>query len=210
MDNEDRERLKRRVSWAIDQADDDEVSRMERDRGYAHDWLQDLIGWIVNLMSILASMFGGGGCFLTTAAVDFLGFPEDCAVLTSLRSFRDHYMLNPEFPRRAQVVSSYYRAAPRIVQAISRLEDAGSIWRQVYQKSVRVTSLIESARKEEAFDALIAGMEWMHRMHERTLANESVEAANRDCADGQVEPRASRYAASNEEKGRRESSECES
>lgn len=170
MDSKERERLKRRISWAIDQADEDEVSRMSRDRDYTHDWLQDLIGWIIDLMSILARMYGGR-CFLTTAAVDSLGLSNDCAVLTSLRGFRDQYMLDREFPRRAQVVSSYYRAAPRIVMAIKRREDAESIWRQVYQKSAHVASLIESGRKQEAYNALIAGMEWMHRIHERTLAN---------------------------------------
>lgn len=56
-------------------------------------------------------------CFLTSAYVDYMGKPDDCAELTALRAFRDGYMMKTEEGRA--LVEEYYRIAPEIVKEIN-------------------------------------------------------------------------------------------
>ena len=59
---------------------------------------------------------GDGDCFLTTAVAERRGEPDDGPALTSLRAFRDGYMMRT--PERRALVAEYYEIAPKLVAAI--------------------------------------------------------------------------------------------
>jgi len=62
------------------------------------------------------------GCFLTTAACDYKGLPDDCDELQTLRKFRDKHV--PQ-----HIVEEYYRLAPAITQCIqNNPEELEYIW----------------------------------------------------------------------------------
>ena len=61
----------------------------------------------------------GGGCFITTAVCKYLGKNDNCEELTTLRKFRDEYMLSTEEGKK--LVSQYYVEAPDIVTALEKL-----------------------------------------------------------------------------------------
>jgi len=70
---------------------------------------------------------GGGACFLTTAACERKGLPDDCDVLRTLRAFRDNYMLRE--PSRVWEVAQYYDEAPAVVRSLaSRPEVYDQMW----------------------------------------------------------------------------------
>jgi hypothetical protein len=58
------------------------------------------------------------GCFLTTAAVQFKGLPDDCHELQVMRQFRDSYLLTTAEGR--QLVERYYAAAPEIAARLTK------------------------------------------------------------------------------------------
>ena len=58
-----------------------------------------------------------GGCFLTTALVEYRGEADDGPTLTKLRNFRDTYLKN--FPEE---IKKYYVIAPQIVSLIPKFD----------------------------------------------------------------------------------------
>jgi uncharacterized spore protein YtfJ len=64
---------------------------------------------------------GGGGCYITTAVCHILGMADDCDLLTTLREFRDLYMLTDT--NREKLVGEYYATAPTVVEKIRALDD---------------------------------------------------------------------------------------
>lgn len=91
-----------------------------------------------------------GGCYLTTAAVDFMGLQDNCEELTILRSFRDGYMKS--LPKGKDEVSYYYKTAPKIVNAINSRADRTEILSNIYHRLiVPCVSLIRSNKLEEAY-----------------------------------------------------------
>lgn len=79
---------------------------------------------------------GGGGtsCFLTTAAVRYMGQKDNGEVLNTLRNFRDTYMQKDR--EKNKDVQWYYTNAPRIMRALDARKDAGSIYREMYNDYV--------------------------------------------------------------------------
>ncbi len=75
-----------------------------------------------------------GGCFFTTACTKALGLPDNCDELTTLRQFRDTYMLGFEEGRAE--VREYYAKAPKIVEVISTKPDAPIIYRRIFEEIV--------------------------------------------------------------------------
>jgi len=57
-----------------------------------------------------------GGCFLTTACVDFAGLSDDCFELATLRRFRDDVLMR--MPGGPHDIALYERVAPAIVARI--------------------------------------------------------------------------------------------
>jgi len=61
-----------------------------------------------------------GGCFVTTAVCNVLGYPDDCEMLTSLRYFRDRFLLSSE---HYYLVDDYYARSGRVVNYIENCSD---------------------------------------------------------------------------------------
>lgn len=56
-------------------------------------------------------------CFLTTACCAFMGRPDECIELQTLRAFRDGWLARR--PDGAALIGDYYRIAPRLCRAIA-------------------------------------------------------------------------------------------
>ncbi len=57
----------------------------------------------------------GGLCFFTTAACEYMGLPDNCVELQTLRTFRDRFV-----PK--DIVEQYYKIAPNILKKIKEPE----------------------------------------------------------------------------------------
>ena len=68
----------------------------------------------------------GGFCFLTTAACQFKGLPDDCHELEVLRAFRDNHLLTTVDGRK--MVETYYSIAPEISQKLNKEADLETVW----------------------------------------------------------------------------------
>ena len=92
---------------------------------------------------------GGGGCYITTAAVDHIGLADDCDQLNILRMYRDQ--LAEEDQEFRKVVLEYYKTAPMIVEKISNSPDKDEILEAIYTDMViPVIKLLQSGEVEAA------------------------------------------------------------
>ena len=71
-------------------------------------------------------------CFVTTAVCEFLGEPDDCAMLTDFRTFRDGYLR--ALPGGEAEIREYYDIAPGIVMRIDHCEDRAEIYPALYRR----------------------------------------------------------------------------
>ena len=69
-------------------------------------------------------------CFLTTAAVETVGLPDDCYELRTLRGFRDGPLR--AMPGGEALVAAYYAQGPAIVAGVSARPDAARQWLRTY------------------------------------------------------------------------------
>ena len=67
-----------------------------------------------------------GGCFLTTAACEHRGLPDNCYELRILRMFRDEILLTT--PEGRVLVEEYYSIAPDLVPLLNDTVVAEQIW----------------------------------------------------------------------------------
>ncbi len=84
----------------------------------------------------------GSSCFLTTACVEFLGKPDDCYELTTLRRFRDGYLKKRDGGEA--LVAQYYEIAPKIVDKINQLPNREEYYKRIYDKIVACITCIEA------------------------------------------------------------------
>ncbi len=81
-------------------------------------------------------------CFITTAVCDSLGRTDDCYELSTLRAFRDEYMLYHMSGK--ELVKEYYDMAPDIVMRINQHKTADMIYQNIYKQYIQpCISLIE-------------------------------------------------------------------
>ena len=93
----------------------------------------------------------GTFCYITTAVCESLNKPDGCYELTTLRAYRDEYLMSSESGK--EIVEEYYNIAPTIVKRVGRREDAGAIYRGIWEQYLRpCIRLIEEDRKEECKD----------------------------------------------------------
>ena len=93
-------------------------------------------------------------CYITTAVCRSMNKPDDCYELTTLREYRDGYLMHSEGGQ--QIVEEYYDIAPTIVKRIGRKEDADEIYRGIWEKYLNpCIRLIEEDRREECRDLYI-------------------------------------------------------
>jgi RecJ-like exonuclease len=86
------------------------------------------------------------GCFITTAVCQYKGYDDNCFILTTLRNFRDHYMLSNTIGR--QMVKDYYKISPKIVEKIESSEDFEYIWATV----LKTVSYVENHNYSRALE----------------------------------------------------------
>jgi hypothetical protein len=97
-----------------------------------------------------SSSSNSGGCYLTTACVNAMGFSDDCFELRVLRNYRDRVLLKTTHGKRA--IQEYYILAPQIVQATNALgEKAKSIWINTYVDINKAVSLVLSGDFDKAY-----------------------------------------------------------
>ena len=90
------------------------------------------------------------GCYLTTACVEARSLPDDCDELTTLRNFRDGYMKSQ--PEGEADIKTYYRVAPKIIEAINARADAKRIYNDMYEHMiVPCVEMIKNGRLAEAY-----------------------------------------------------------
>lgn len=77
----------------------------------------------------------GGGCFITTAVCEYMGWADNCELLETLRKYRDEYMLAD--PERSKLVREYYDKAPGIVDALKKKPGANMVWRYILHAFLR-------------------------------------------------------------------------
>ncbi len=88
-----------------------------------------------------------GGCFLTTAIVHRRGFePDNGPTLTTLRRFRDRYMM--PHPMRRELIAAYYAAAPAITAAIPANDPE---WRRIAGAVDAAVAAINGGDDDAAF-----------------------------------------------------------
>ena len=87
-----------------------------------------------------------GGCFLTSACVDYMGKADDCEELTILRDFRDDYMKTTE---RIHLVEEYYATAPLIVEEINKSPNKEKYYQEIFSTIIKCLSLIRENKNEE-------------------------------------------------------------
>lgn len=92
-----------------------------------------------------------GGCYLTTACVDYFGKPDDCYELETLRSFRDGFMQTSTEMKEA--AKKYYVIAPKIVAKINSLPNKASVYQKMYTDLVqKCINLINKGKNKEAYE----------------------------------------------------------
>ena len=96
---------------------------------------------------------GDGGCFLTSAATQ-MGEADDGPSLSTLRKFRDGYMM--ETPERKQMVEQYYAVSPKIVKSIP---EGDADWGKIGGAVQSISKLIDSGKSEDAMTAYSDMME---------------------------------------------------
>lgn len=71
---------------------------------------------------------GGGkkGCFLTTAACQWRGLPDNCHELEVMRAFRDDVLENS--PEGREMIREYYTIAPSLVPLLIDPSVAQDVW----------------------------------------------------------------------------------
>lgn len=86
-------------------------------------------------------------CYITTAVCGHLEKPDDCYELTTLREYRDRYLMQTEQGR--SIVEDYYEIAPGIVLMLDMRKDADSIYRDIYKSYlIPCIEMIEAGENE--------------------------------------------------------------
>lgn len=94
-----------------------------------------------------------GGCFLTTACVRFAGLPDDCFELTTLREFRDTFVVAQS--RGIELLEEYYATAPKIVARIEASSRRHQILASTFNEIRAAVAEIKAGEKERAMERYI-------------------------------------------------------
>lgn len=74
-------------------------------------------------------------CFITTAVCDSFGKADDCYELTMFRNFRDNWLINQSDGKA--LIDEYYSIAPTIVKKINNLNNAGQIYKSIWNEYLK-------------------------------------------------------------------------
>jgi len=105
-----------------------------------------------------------GACFITTACIQARGLADNCADLTTLRSFRDGYVRS--LPEGDRIIREYYEVAPRILVAIAAAENASEVYCDLYARLVaKSVALICAGKNVEAFSNYVEVVNELKHRH---------------------------------------------
>lgn len=86
-------------------------------------------------------------CYITTAVCKYQGKADNCYELTTLREYRDSYLMKSLEGRG--LVEEYYEIAPRLVMTMGMLPDEESLYQDLYRDYLLpCLRLIEDGRNE--------------------------------------------------------------
>ena len=94
------------------------------------------------------SVGSSSSCYLTSACVGYLGKPDDCYELTTLREFRDNYLKKTE--EGQTLVNQYYEVAPKIVEKIEASGKQKEYYEYIYGVVNECVTCIEKGDKDGA------------------------------------------------------------
>ena len=92
----------------------------------------------------------GGGCFLTSACVEYLGKSDGCEELTALRAFRDNYMKKTD--EGIRLVEEYYSIAPAIVEKINASPKRAEYYNYINGVVNECITLIKKDKNEQTLE----------------------------------------------------------
>lgn len=102
-------------------------------------------------------------CYITTACTQVMGLADDCEVLTTLRSFRDGWLVNQS--HGAKLVERYYQHAPRIVAAIEQRADSDRVFQEMFKTKIEPAArLAQNGHCEEAFEVYVSAIRELEGM----------------------------------------------
>lgn len=104
---------------------------------------------------------GGGGCYLTSACVDYLGKADDCEELTALRKFRDMYMKSTEGGQK--LVDEYYAVAPEIVKRINSSGKKDHYYGYINGVIDKCVKLISQNENEKTMQEYVSMVEFLRK-----------------------------------------------
>jgi len=91
-----------------------------------------------------------GGCFLTSACVEYMGLNDECTELNTLRKFRDEYVLKLENGR--EIIAQYYEESPKIVYFINNSSEKKEFYEKIYDYINKSMACIAEEKYDHAFD----------------------------------------------------------
>lgn len=106
-----------------------------------------------------------GGCFLTTACVEYAGLPDDCKELKVMRHFRDTYVA--ALPEGPELIAEYYRTAPPLVEQLRTQKDGRRDLHELFETIQLIVDHIESGLKEQAMKLYQAKFSELRENHLR-------------------------------------------
>lgn len=96
----------------------------------------------------LCSGFKWKLCYITTAVCESQHKPDDCYELTTLRNYRDQYLMQTEEGQK--LVEAYYDIAPGIVLSVGMQKNADEIYKGIYRDYLLpCIQMTETGRNEE-------------------------------------------------------------
>lgn len=110
---------------------------------------------ITSFTGTLIDSFTGtfvGGCYLTTATVQYKGLLDDGPELTAMRTLREHYRGDTYYDN---LIVEYYQNAGAIIQGIDNSVNPSVDYEFIYQSVLKVQNYVEQSMWEEAKEEYI-------------------------------------------------------
>ena len=93
-----------------------------------------------------------GGCYLTTATVQYKGLLDDGPELTAMRQLREYYRGDVYYDN---LIVEYYQNAGAIIQGIDNSVDPSVDYEFIYQSVLKVKNYVDQSMWEEAKEEYI-------------------------------------------------------
>lgn len=94
-----------------------------------------------------------GGCFLTTAVVEYMGLLDNGPELTAVRKLRNHYR---DVPGYAELIQEYYTNSRAIIDAINASKTPSIEYDYIYNTVIAVMNHVNAEEWQQAHDLYLA------------------------------------------------------